>query len=137
MTYNVIDIPSATEATSISATDGADEFRYEFNVSSGNGLSSEGNVEITINNFDSANDKIVFVNVGGNDLTIDEFKALGGLEISGNSFDNVTGFYFAPDSAGASGTLNVEGVYDADLTTITVEILSDTNLSASSSGDLG
>jgi len=31
----------------------------------------------------------------------------------------------------------VEGVYDADLTTITVEILSDTNLSASSSGDLG
>ena len=62
---------------------------------------------------------IVFVNVGGTDLTVDEFKALGGLEISGNSFDNVTGFYFAPDSAGASGTLNVEGVYDDRKTLIT------------------
>ena len=40
--------------------------------------SSEGNFKITITDFDSSNDKIVFVNVGGSNLTVDEFKALGG-----------------------------------------------------------
>ena len=70
-------------------------------------------------------------------VTVDEFKALGGVEISGNSFDNQTRILFGQDSSGGSGELAVNGIYDADLTSITIEILSDTNLTASSSGDFG
>ena len=127
------DIASASEDTTITATDGADEFRYEFSGST----SSEGNFIITIDGFDSTNDKIVLVNVGGSDLTTDDFKALSGVEVSGNSFDNQTRILFDKDSSGGSGELAINGIYDSDLTTITIEILSDTNLSASTSGDFG
>ena len=82
-------------------------------------------------------DKIVLVNVGGDNLTTDEFKALSGVEISGNSFDNQTRILFDKDSSGGSGELAINGIYDSDLTTITLEILSDTNLSPATSGDLG
>ena len=136
-TYNVVDIATASADTEITGTDGADEFRYEFADSGTNATSSEGNFKITITDFDSSNDKIVFVNVGGSNLTVDEFKALGGVEISGNSFDNQTRILFGQDSSGGSGELAVNGIYDADLTSITIEILSDTNLTASSSGDFG
>ena len=136
-TYNVVEIATASADTEIAGTDGADEFRYEFADSGTNATSSEGNFKITITDFDSSNDKIVFVNVGGSNLTVDEFKALGGVEISGNSFDNQTRILFGQDSSGGSGELAVNGIYDADLTSITIEILSDTNLTASSSGDFG
>ena len=136
-TFNVIEIATATADTEITGTDGADEFRYEFADSGTNATSSEGNFKITITDFDSSNDKIVFVNVGGSDLTVDEFKALGGVEISGNSFDNQTRILFGQDSSGGSGELAVNGIYDADLTSITIEVLSDSNLTASSSGDFG
>ena len=77
------------------------------------------------------------VNVGGDNLTTTEFTALSGVEVSGNSFDNQTRILFGADSSGGSGELAINGIYDSDLTTITLEILSDTNLSASTSGDLG
>ena len=125
--------PSATEDTTVSATDGADEFRYEFSGST----SSEGNFIITIDGFDTANDKIVLVNVGGDDLTTTQFKELSGVEVSGNSFDNQTRILFDKDSSGGSGELAINGVYDSDLTTITIEILSDTSVVASTSGDFG
>ena len=124
---------SADAETTITATDAAEEFRYEFEGST----SSEGNFIITIDGFDSTNDKIVLVNVGGDNLTTEEFKALSGVEISGNSFDNQTRILFGADSTGGSGELAINGIYDSDLTTITLEVLSDTNLSASTSGDLG
>ena len=92
---------------------------------------------ITITDFDTSQDKIVLVNVGGDNLTVDEFKGLGGVEISGNSFDNQTRILFDKDSSGGSGELAINGIYDSDLSTITIEILSDTNLTASSSGDFG
>jgi len=136
-TYNVVEIATATADTEITGTDGADEFRYEFADSGTNATSSEGNFKITITDFDSSNDKIVFVNVGGSNLTIDEFKALGGVEVSGNSFDNQTRILFGQDSSGGSGELAVNGIYDSDLTSITIEVLSDSNLTASSSGDFG
>ena len=44
---------------------------------------------------------------------------------------------FDKDSSGGSGELAINGVYDSDLTTITIEILSDSNVTASTSGDLG
>ena len=132
-TYNVVEIASATEDTTVSATDGADEFRYEFSGST----SSEGNFIITIDGFDTANDKIVLVNVGGDDLTTTQFKELSGVEVSGNSFDNQTRILFDKDSSGGSGELAINGVYDSDLTTITIEILSDTSVVASTSGDFG
>jgi hypothetical protein len=122
--YTVVDIATATEDTTITATDAAEEFRYEFSGST----SSEGNFIITIDNFDSANDKIVLVNVGGNDLTTSEFTELSGVEISGNSFDNQTRILFDKDSSGGSGELAVNGVYDSDLSVIAIEILSDTNI---------
>jgi hypothetical protein len=132
-TYTVVDISTATEDTTLTATDSAEEFRYEFNGST----SSEGNFVITIDGFDSASDKIVLVNVGGTDLTTTDFKALSGVEVSGNSFDNQTRILFGADSSGGSGELAINGVYDAELTTITIEILADTNLTAASSGDFG
>ena len=131
-TLTVVEI-SADAETTITATDAAEEFRYEFAGST----SSEGNFIVTIDGFDSSNDKIVLVNVGGDNLTTEEFKALSGVEISGNSFDNQTRILFGADSTGGSGELAINGIYDSDLTTITLEILSDTNLSASTSGDLG
>ena len=137
VTYNVIDIATATEDTEISGTDGADEFRYEFADSGSSATSSEGNFKITITDFDTSEDKIVLVNVGGENLTVDQFKGLGGVEISGNSFDNQTRILFDKDSSGGSGELAINGIYDSDLTSITIEILADTNLSASSSGDIG
>ena len=124
LSYTVVDIATATEDTTITATDAAEEFRYEFSGST----SSEGNFIITIDNFDSANDKIVLVNVGGNDLTTSEFTELSGVEISGNSFDNQTRILFDKDSSGGSGELAVNGVYDSDLSIIAIEILSDTNI---------
>ena len=81
--------------------------------------------------------KVGKVNVGGENLTVDQFKGLGGVEISGNSFDNQTRILFDKDSSGGSGELAINGIYDKDLTTITIEILADTNLTASSSGDIG
>jgi hypothetical protein len=137
MLHNVVNIATATEDTTITATDGADEFRYEFSDTGTSATSSEGNFIVTIDSFDSANDKIVLVNVGGSNLTTTEFIALGGVEISGNSFDNQTRILFDKDSNGGSGELAINGVYDSDLTTITIEILSDTNAATSSSGDFG
>jgi len=137
VTYNIVDIASATEDTDITGTDGADEFRYEFSDTGTSATSSEGNFKITITDFDSSQDKIVLVNVGGQNLTVDEFKGLGGVEISGNSFDNQTRILFDKDSSGGSGELAINGIYDSDLSSITIEILSDTNLSASTSGDFG
>ena len=75
--------------------------------------------------------------MGGENLTTTDFKALSGVEISGNSFDNQTRILFDKDSSGGSGELAINGVYDSDLTTITIEILSDSNVTASTSGDLG
>ena len=132
-TYNVVEIVAVEEDTTVSATDGADEFRYEFSGST----SSEGNFIVTIDGFDTANDKIVLVNVGGDNLTTTQFKDLSGVEVSGNSFDNQTRILFDKDSSGGSGELAINGVYDSDLTTITIEILSDTNVTASTSGDFG
>merc|ERR1712167_472945 len=98
--------------------------------------SSEGNFVITIDGFDSTNDKIVLVNVGGDNLTLDEFKGLSGVDVSGNSFDGgKTQIIFGPDSSGGNGELYISGIFDADFTTITLEILSDTNVAASTSGD--
>ena len=132
-TYNVVEIVAVEEDTTVSATDGADEFRYEFSGST----SSEGNFIVTIDGFDTANDKIVLVNVGGDNLTTTQFKDLSGVEVSGNSFDNQTRILFDKDSSGGSGELAINGVYDSDLTTIAIEILSDTNVVASTSGDFG
>ena len=78
----------------------------------------------------------MLVNVGGSDLTTSEFTALDGVEVSGNSFDNQTRILFGADSSGGSGELAINGIYDAELTTITIEILADTNVSASTSGDI-
>jgi hypothetical protein len=46
------------------------------------------------------------------------------------SFDNQTRILFGADSSGGSGELAINGVYDAELTTINIEILSDVNISA-------
>ena len=117
-------------AGEIAATDAADEFRYEFEVSENSPLSKEGNFDIKITGFDADNDKIVLVNVGGNNLTLDEFKALDGEDISQASFDNTTTIFFAPNSSGSSGSLTIDGYADAEFATIVLEILSDANLPA-------
>ena len=127
LSNNIVNINESI-ATTINGTSSSEEFRYEFSIINEKTLSNEGNYEITIDNFDVNDDKIVFVNKGGNNLSISQFKALSGLEISGNSFDNKTGFYFAPDATGSSGTLIINNIYDSDLEEINVEILSEDNL---------
>ena len=128
---NIIEI-ALDAAGEIAATDAADEFRYEFEVDGNSPLSKEGNFDIKITGFDADNDKIVLVNVGGTDLTLDEFKALDGEDISQASFDNTTTIFFAPNASGSSGSLTIDGFADAEFATITLQILADSSLPATS-----
>ncbi len=128
---NIIEI-ALDAAGEIAATDAADEFRYEFEVDGNSPLSKEGNFDIKITGFDADNDKIVLVNVGGSDLTLDEFKALDGEDISQASFDNTTTIFFAPNASGSSGSLTIDGFADAEFATITLQILADSSLPATS-----
>ena len=127
LSNNIVDI-NESSTTTINGASSSEEFRYEFSIVNEKALSNEGNYEITIDNFDVNDDKIVFVNKNGNNLSLSQFKTLSGLEISGNSFDNRTGFYFTPDATGSSGTLIINNIYDSDLEEINVEILSEDNL---------
>ncbi len=128
---NIIEI-ALDAAGEIAATDAADEFRYEFEVDGNSPLAKEGNFDIKITGFDADNDKIVLVNVGGTDLTLDEFKALDGEDISQASFDNTTTIFFAPNASGSSGSLTIDGFADAEFATITLQILADSSLPATS-----
>ena len=105
---------------------------YQFEVSDNRPRSKEGNFDIKITGFDADNDKIVLVNVGGSNLTLDEFKALEGEDISQASFDNTTTIFFAPNASGSSGSLTIDGYADAEFATIVLEILSDSNVPAAS-----
>ena len=128
---NIIEI-ALDAAGEIAATDAADEFRYEFEVDGNSPLAKEGNFDIKITGFDADNDKIVLVNVGGTDLTLDEFIALDGEVISQASFDNTTTIFFAPNASGSSGSLTIDGFADAEFATITLQILADSSLPATS-----
>ena len=137
-TTNVINIDVSAEGT-VSGTDAADEFRYEFNS---DGTSAEGNFKITLDNFDSANDKVILVNKDGSSLTIEEFATLSGVDVVNKTFDGGISIAFAPDSAGSNGELYIDGVtgYDSSAYTfdsLVLEIKAEADLAASSSSDFG
>lgn len=130
LNFNIINI-SDKNSEIINATDSNDDFRYRFEQISSKGVSLESFTNILIEGFDKNNDKITLVNVNGENLSINEFKDLSGIDISGNSFDNKTVIYFSPDDSGVSGSLEITGIYDKSLEDISLSILSDSNLSSS------
>ena len=75
--------------------------------------------------------------MGGENSTAADFIANSEIEISGNGFDEgYTSIFFAV-SDGKNGELTINGIFDNEFTTINLEILSDTNITASTSGDFG
>jgi hypothetical protein len=128
-TYTIVNI-TASEDTTVTATDAAEEFRYEV---TGAGVSSEGAYTVTIDGFDAATDKLTLVVVNGSsNLTTQEFDQLSNVEVTSDGISG-TQILFAPDSNAQSGKLvlpSVEESFDSDwtATTYTVEILADTNL---------
>ena len=127
--YTVVNI-SATEDTTVTATDTAEEFRYEVSEV---GVSEEGAYTVTIDGFDAATDKLTLVVVNGtSNLTTQEFDQLSNVEVTSDGISG-TQILFAPDSNAQSGKLvlpSVEESFDSDwtATTYTVEILADSNL---------
>ena len=51
-------------------------------------------------------------------------RASSGVEVVTSTIDNKTTIYFAPDSSGTSGSITFDGIVDADLSSITLNILS-------------
>ena len=127
--YTVVNI-SATEDTTVTATDAAEEFRYEVSEA---GVSEEGAYTVTIDGFDAATDKLTLVVVNGtSNLTTQEFDQLSNVEVTSDGISG-TQILFAPDSNAQSGKLvlpSVEESFESDwtATTYTVEILADSNL---------
>ena len=127
--YTVVSI-SATEDTTVTATDAAEEFRYEVSET---GVSEEGAYTVTIDGFDAATDKLTLVVVNGtSNLTTQEFDQLSNVEVTSDGISG-TQILFAPDSNAQSGKLvlpSVEESFDSDwtATTYTVEIVADSNL---------
>ena len=127
--YTVVNI-SATEDTTVTATDAAEEFRYEVSDA---GVSEEGAYTVTIDGFDAATDKLTLVIVNGtSNLTTQEFDQLSNVEVTSDGISG-TQILFAPDSNAQSGKLvlpSVEESFDSDwtATTYTVEIIADSNL---------
>ena len=135
--YTVVNI-SASEATTITGTDAAEDFRYEVTPE---GVSLEGAFEVKINSFDMTNDKLTLVLVNGtSNLTTQEFDQLENVEVTSDALSG-TQIFFAKDSDGQTGSLVlyetsandgtlVEETIDGDwtATTYTVEILADSNL---------
>ena len=127
--YTVVNI-SATEDTTVTATDAAEEFRYEVSEA---GVSEEGAYTVTIDGFDAATDKLTLVVVNGtSNLTTQEFDQLSNVEVTSDGISG-TQILFAPDSNAQSGKLvlpSVEESFDSDwtATTYTVEIIADSNL---------
>ena len=128
-TYTIVNI-TASEDTTVTATDAAEEFRYEVSDA---GVSEEGAYTVTIDGFDAATDKLTLVVVNGSsNLTTQEFDQLSNVEVTSDGISG-TQILFAPDSNAQSGKLvlpSVEESFDSDwtATTYTVEILADTNL---------
>ena len=129
VSYTVVNI-SATEDTTVTATDAAEEFRYEVSDA---GVSEEGAFTVTIDGFDASTDKLTLVIVNGSsNLTTQEFDQLANVEVTSDGISG-TQILFAPDSNSQSGKLvlpNIEESFDSDwtATTYTVEIIADTNL---------
>jgi hypothetical protein len=127
--YTVVNI-AATEDTTVTATDAAEEFRYEVSDA---GVSEEGAYTITIDGFDAATDKLTLVIVNGaSNLTTQEFDQLSNVEVTSDGISG-TQILFAPDSNAQSGKLvlpSIEESFDSDwtATTYTVEIIADSNI---------
>ena len=66
-----------------------------------------------------------------------------GVDVTTNTIDNYTLISFAPDASGSSGSIQINGTVDADLSTLTINILSGsvssggTDLSSGSNIELG
>jgi hypothetical protein len=128
--YTIVNIPTATEDSTVTATSAAEEFRFEVTDA---GVSGEGAYTVTIDGFDATNDKLTLVIVNGtSNLTTAEFDQLTNVAVTSDGISG-TQIFFAPDGDNNSGTLvlpNVEESFEGDwlATTYTVEIIADSNL---------
>lgn len=107
-------------AGTVAGTAAAEAFVYDFQIVGGRATKA-GDGEVTITGFDPAKDKLVFNDIGSNTvLTEAQFKALAGVVISENPFQNSTSIFFDP-SNGVLGGVTLTGVVDAALNTLVVE----------------
>ena len=130
--YEIVNISSTINDSTIVAKNTSEDFRYEILAENSKALSLEGNFDIKIKDFDYSKDKLTLVNQANLNITFQEFKNYSGVDIGGNDFDNVTTIYFSPDSAGSSGSLTIQGIYDKNFEKITFRIVSESNLDQSS-----
>ncbi len=117
----------------VSATDSADAFVYEIKFINGSPVAIDG--EVVIDGFDASSDTLTLQAASvPSGFTKSSLASAEGVDVTTNTIDNYTLISFAPDSSGASGSIKINGIVDADLSSLNINILSG---SVSSSSDLG
>ena len=107
----------------VTATDSAEAYIYEVKFVDGSPVAIDGNV--VIKGFDVASDTITLQAASiPEGFAKSSLLTAAGVDISASTIDNNTTIYFAPDASGASGSITLEGVVDADLSSITISVLS-------------
>ena len=109
----------------VTATSSAEAFVYEIKFVDGVPVAIDG--DVTIKGFDAASDTLTLqaasVPSGFGKSSLLSL-ASSGVEVVTSTIDNKTTIYFAPDSSGTSGSITFDGIVDADLSSITLNILS-------------
>jgi hypothetical protein len=106
---------------SITATPAAENFKFDFQMINGRATNATTSGESTITGFNVQLDKITFNDVGtGTVYTEAQFKALPGVSISENPFQNNTTIYVDPLD-GVSGGITIVGLTDKALSQIVLE----------------
>ena len=107
----------------VTATDSAEAYVYEVKFVDGAPVAIDGNV--TIKNFDPASDTLTLqaasVPAG---FAKSSLLTASGVDVVASTIDNKTTIYFVPDASGASGSITLDGIVDADLSSITISVLS-------------
>ena len=115
-----------------SATSAADVFTFDVSFDGTSIVGLDSNVSIT--GFDPATDSIVLRGTGGSsNLSSSTLLSASGVDVSVSTINNNTVIYFSPNSSGSSSSITLEGIVDADLSTISMSALDGAANDASSS----
>lgn len=126
-TPTIVDLSSGT----YTATTASEEFRFDFQLFRGR-VTTATDTAVTLVGFDVTKDRLVFVNVTDQSLyTEAQFKALPGVILSENPFNNSTTIAFDPNpSSNIVGAVTFQGIQDAALNSIVVETMVRPSLAA-------
>ena len=126
---------------SVAATDAADAFVYEIKFVGNSPVALDG--EVVITGFDASSDTLTLQAASvPSGFTKNSLLTATNVDVTTNTIDNYTLISFAPDASGASGSIKIEGIVDADLSSLNINILSGsvtsgTDLSSGSNIELG